>query len=82
MADTKQHSEIRPEFGLTARALARVCHGCGVCAFAEQRPDSAFGRLMRWHRGWCPAWAAHTKAYGEKLLTHPLTTPEMRSEDT
>ncbi len=48
--------------------LAGVCHHCGICPFAERKPDSAFGRLMRWHRNWCPAWAAHTRVYGEKKL--------------
>jgi hypothetical protein len=48
--------------------LARVCHGCGICARAERKPRSAFGRLMRWHRGWCPAWSAHSKVYGPKTL--------------
>lgn len=76
MADTKQDSEIREEFGLTTRTLARCCHGCRFCAVADQRQNSTFGRLMRWHRGWCPAWAAHTKVYGEKqLTTPPPTTP-------
>lgn len=49
--------------------LATVCHGCGICARAERKPTSAFGRLMRWHRKWCPAWAAHSRVYGPKLLT-------------
>jgi hypothetical protein len=71
MADTQQHSENSEKFGLTTRALARVCHGCSVCAFADQRPNSTFGRIMRWHRGWCPAWAAHTKVHGEKQPTAP-----------
>jgi len=48
--------------------LAGSCHHCGICPFAERKPDSAFGRLMRWHRSWCPAWAAHTRVYGEKQL--------------
>lgn len=50
--------------------LANVCHGCGICTRAERRPMSIFGRLMRWHRKWCPAWAAHSKVYGPKEFTH------------
>ena len=54
--------------GLTTRALAGLCHRCGICPYAAKRPDTAFERLMCWHRSWCPAWSAHTKVYGEKPL--------------
>ena len=54
--------------GPVTLALANVCHGCGICARAERKPQSAFGRLMRWHRNWCPAWAAHSKVYGPKTF--------------
>lgn len=47
-------------------ALASFCHQCGVCGRAERRPASPFGRSMRWHRTWCPAWNAHTKVHGPK----------------
>jgi len=57
------------KFGMTTKVLARICHNCGICPFAARRPDSAIDRVMRWHRTWCPAWNAHTKVYGEKLLT-------------
>lgn len=64
---TKQSNpDNADEFSTLTRTLAGVCHHCGICPFAERRPDSAFGRLMRWHRNWCPAWAAHTRVYGEK----------------
>jgi hypothetical protein len=56
------------EFGTTTRALAGLCHNCGICASAARRPNSAFEKTMRWHRTWCPAWKAHTKVYGEKQL--------------
>jgi len=56
------------EFGVMTRALAGFCHGCGVCSHAAKKPDSAFDKLMRWHRTWCPGWSAHTKVYGEKPL--------------
>lgn len=57
------------QFGLATRALAGLCHNCGICPYANRKPDSPFGRLMRWHRNWCPAWAAHTKVYGLKDLS-------------
>lgn len=47
-------------------ALANFCHDCGVCDRAERRPQSPFGRFMRWHRTWCPAWSAHKEIYGPK----------------
>ena len=56
------------EFGTTTRALAGLCHNCGICAYAARRPNSAFEKTMRWHRTWCPGWKAHTKVYGEKQL--------------
>ncbi len=57
------------EFGTTTRALAGLCHNCGICAYAARSPNSAFEKTMRWHRTWCPGWKAHTKVYGEKQLT-------------
>ena len=55
-------------FGVTTKVLAGICHKCGICPFAASKPNSAFDRVMRWHRTWCPAWNAHTKVYGEKPL--------------
>ena len=54
--------------GLSTRALAGLCHHCGICPYAATRPDSILERTMRWHRTWCPAWNAHTKVYGAKPL--------------
>lgn len=54
------------EVGSGTRLLANLCHKCAVCQYASKKPESLFGRFMRWHRTWCPAWAAHTKVYGEK----------------
>jgi len=55
-------------FGVTTKVLAGICHNCGICPFAARKPNSAFDRVMHWHRTWCPAWNAHTKVYGEKQL--------------
>jgi hypothetical protein len=57
------------QFGFTTRMLAEMCHNCGICARANKSPNSAFEKLMRWHRTWCPAWAAHTQVYGERTLS-------------
>jgi len=68
METNESNHDTEDQFTMLTRTLAGVCHHCGICPFAERRPDSAFGRLMRWHRNWCPAWAAHTRVYGEKQL--------------
>ena len=59
----------KEQFGTGTKVLAGICHKCGICPYADREPDAAFGRLMRWHRGWCPAWAAHTRVYGRKPLS-------------
>lgn len=56
-------------FGITTKVLAGVCHSCRICPIANRTPNSPFGRLMAWHRTWCPAWAAHTRVYGLKDLS-------------
>jgi hypothetical protein len=68
-APTEDDSTAKEEFGAATRAMANFCHKCGICAFANRKPQTLFGRLMRWHRTWCPCWAAHTKVYGEKPLS-------------
>jgi len=69
MGATSNVNASKEKFGVTTRALAGFCHNCGVCAYANKKPESSFGRLMEWHRDWCPAWAAHTKVYGLKDLS-------------
>ena len=68
MSMTKNKTQEKKQFGPVTRILAGLCHKCGICHYANRKPDSAFGKLMRWHRKWCPPWAAHTKVYGEKPL--------------
>jgi len=69
MANTKNKAQEDKQFGLVTRILARSCHNCRMCSYADRKPDSTLGKLIRWHRTWCPAWAAHTKVYGEKPLS-------------
>ena len=57
------------QYGVITKLLGGYCHNCRICSFANKKPDSHFGKLMHWHRTWCPAWAAHTKIYGEKPLS-------------
>jgi hypothetical protein len=67
MVTTSSGDDAR-QFALATRALAGLCHRCGICPYAAERPDSGLEKLMRWHRTWCPGWKAHTKVYGEKAL--------------
>ena len=65
MTETQKEEQ---EFGAITRVLAGHCRRCAICPAAAKRPNSVVERLMRWHRTWCPAWAAHTEVYGEKSL--------------
>jgi hypothetical protein len=66
---TDNNTQEEKQFGLVTRIIARSCHNCKMCSHIDRKPDSALGKLMRWHRTWCPAWSAHTKVYGEKPLS-------------
>jgi hypothetical protein len=68
MAKINSISE-KEQLGVVTNILASVCHNCEICPYANRKPNSAFEKLMRWHRKWCPAWAAHAKVYGVKSLT-------------
>ena len=68
MAQSRLEAPEKASHGIATKALAAVCHKCEICPWAERRPQSRFGRLMRWHRTWCPAWAAHTRVLGVKDL--------------
>jgi hypothetical protein len=54
--------------GVTTRALAGLCHQCGIWPLAAKKPDSTLNAVMSWHRTGCPAWKAHARVYGEKSL--------------
>ncbi len=69
MDTTKNDLRNKEQFGIITKLLGGFCHGCGICSYSNRKPDSLFGKLMRWHRTWCPVWAAHTKIYGEKPLS-------------
>ncbi len=47
------------------KILARICNSCSPCVYARNKPDTTFGKIMRWHGSWCPAWNAWEKVYGE-----------------
>jgi len=74
--NTKPTTESANEYGVITRALAGFCHSCKVCPYAATKSNTAFERVMRWHRTWCPGWISHTKVYGEKPLPYPPTAQE------
>lgn len=59
----------RENFGFATRAMADWCHDCRLCSRSFSDPDSGLARLMEWHRGWCPAWAARIRVYGDDDLS-------------
>lgn len=65
----KKDEQKKGQVGVITRLLAGCCHKCPMCSFVDKKPNSAVGKLMRWHRTWCPVWKAHTKVYGEKPLS-------------
>jgi hypothetical protein len=69
MESTEKSSQKQDQFGILTRSLAGFCHHCGICAYANKKQGSSFEKVMRWHRTWCPAWAAHSKVYGVKNLS-------------
>ena len=66
MKTSKRSIKEKNEYGIGTRALATFCKNCGICAFANKKPNSNFGRVMAWHREWCPARLSHNKVYGLK----------------
>jgi hypothetical protein len=69
MTEIQNNRHAKVQFGAVTQLLAGICHKCQICPYADRKPYSAFGRLMRWHRTWYPAWAAHTEVYGRKPLS-------------
>ena len=66
METTKDLTQKKDQFGIPNMALANLCKNCGICAYANRKPESTFGKVMTWHREWCPARLSHNKVYGLK----------------
>ena len=69
MKTTEINTEKNEQYGIGTKAWSTLCHNCRICKFANKKPESSFGKIMAWHRTWCPGWASHTKVYGVKSLT-------------
>jgi len=69
MESVNTESSNRENFGFVTRSLANWCHDCRLCSRSRSNPDSGLGKLMEWHRGWCPAWAARVEDYGDEDLS-------------
>lgn len=69
MENINNNLQENNQYGILTKSLAGVCHHCGICAYAHKKQGSTFEKVMRWHRTWCPAWAAHAKVYGVKKLS-------------
>jgi len=46
--------------------LAKHCDNCPLCKHARKNPDTLFGKMMKLHGKFCPAWRAWEKEYGQK----------------
>ena len=66
MSDMNNSDRKKEQFGVITKAMANHCHSCSICPIADKKPQSVFGKIMRWHRSWCPAQTAHIRVYGEK----------------
>ena len=69
MKTSEDISQKKEQYGVGTRAWATLCHNCGICKFANKKPDSTFNNIMVWHRTWCPGWNSHTKVFGLKPLS-------------
>jgi hypothetical protein len=68
MQSTRSCTNREDDFGFFTRMLADLCHNCGTCRYTARRSGSPFSRFMGWRRNWCPAWAAHSRVYGDEPL--------------
>ena len=68
MKTQKEGTTEKVQHGIGTMAWANLCHNCGICAYANKKPDSNFNKAMIWHRTWCPGWLSHIKVYGKKQL--------------
>ena len=69
MSTGSERFSEQESFGFFTRAMADWCHDCRLCSASAMNRDSGFGRLMEWHKGWCPAWASRVKVYGPEDLS-------------
>ena len=42
MTDTNNSGQRKGEFGIITGILGGFCHNCGICPYADKRPNSAF----------------------------------------
>jgi hypothetical protein len=42
------------------------CETCKMRLKAEEKPNSFWSRLWRWHTKWCPGWKAYQKHLQEQ----------------
>ncbi|MHC4533660.1 MAG: hypothetical protein ACYS6K_06890 [Planctomycetota bacterium] len=69
MKTTQNSTQVKNKNSVATQILAGICHKCSICPYMDRKPNSLWAKLMRWHRTWCPAWAAHTRIYGRKPLS-------------
>ncbi|BBO68001.1 hypothetical protein DSCA_19310 [Desulfosarcina alkanivorans] len=47
------------------RELMSKCESCTFRRKFDQNPNSFWGRLWKWHIGWCPGWKLYLKSLDE-----------------
>lgn len=38
------------------------CENCRFRAIYDRNPQSIFGKIWKWHTGWCPGWKSYVKS--------------------
>ncbi len=46
--------------------MAHICENCKFRAHYDQKPDSALGKLWRWHINFCPGWKSYFSRQSEE----------------
>lgn len=49
-----------------SKLIAKRCENCPLCRRAREKPDTLFGKVMKFHGKFCPFWRAWEKEYGQK----------------